>query len=363
MDERREEVAAKIALIRNRLGASGALRLRGSDWFAWITAGACNRVCLVQETGIAEVLVTPTASWILTDEIDAQRLLDEELSGNFQIFQARWAAPEERDDFVRDVVGICQVWSDRPGKGEQPIPTDLAQHKRILMPSEARRYQRVGQLAAEAVTEAMSAAQAEWTELDLAGATAQALWQRGLQPAILLAAGANRLSVYRNPLPTSAKLGRLAMLSVSAQGYGLHANLTRYMAFGRMREEDRIHHDQIRQIEAEALQCCVPGTRLDQIYQVLVGAYDRRGYAHAIEEHHQGGLTGYLPREIIATPMTGHCLNKLEAVAWNPSLAGVKIEDTFLVHGNEVGIENLTLSKDWPTVDVGGIPRPVVWER
>src|SRR5690606_20586482 len=365
MDERREEVASKLALLRNRLGSSGAVRLRGLDWFSWATAGASNALLLAQETGVAEVLVTPSEAWILTDEIEAQRLREEELPDNFQLFQGRWAAPEEREEFVRDTIGGCQVWSDRPNSEEKPLFADLLQYKRILTPSEVTRYRRVGQLAAEAMTEVLGAAQPGWTELELAGAGAQALMRRGLDPASIMAAGSERLARYRHPKPTTAILKKGAMLGFCARGFGLYANLTRFVSFGPLDEDTRRRHNQESEIEAEALQCCIPGTRLDQIYAVLQDAYQRRGFSEAITQHHQGGLTGYLAREIVATPLTGHILNKCEAVAWNPSLpGGAKIEDTFLIKGNGgPNLENLTLSSDWPSQEIGGLHLPLVWER
>jgi hypothetical protein len=58
-----------------------AIRLRGTDWFSWATAGASHTVLVTAETGVAEVLVTAQ----VTDEIEAQRLKDEELPRNFQL--------------------------------------------------------------------------------------------------------------------------------------------------------------------------------------------------------------------------------------------------------------------------------------
>lgn len=54
------EIAAKFLLMRNALSETQAagIRLHGTDWFAWATAGGCNTVLLGAETGVAEVLVT-----------------------------------------------------------------------------------------------------------------------------------------------------------------------------------------------------------------------------------------------------------------------------------------------------------------
>lgn len=77
-----DEIAYKLAQMRTVLHATGAagLRLRGTDWFSWATAGATHTVLLAAETGVAEVLVTDRGAWIVTSEIEASRFADEELA-------------------------------------------------------------------------------------------------------------------------------------------------------------------------------------------------------------------------------------------------------------------------------------------
>jgi len=51
-------------------------------------------------------------------------------------------------------------------------------------------------------------------------------------------------------------------------------------------------------------------------------------------------------------------------VAWNPSLSGAKIEDTFVIHSDGT-LENLTFDPNWPSVEVAGRLRPVpleIWD-
>lgn len=161
-----EEVSSKLELIRQTLSQTEVegLRLRGTDWFAWATAGASNTVLLTAETGVAEVLVTGQDAWILTDEIEAQRLQDEELPTNFKLHINPWADAAAREAFVCDATDGGKVMSDRPTSEEQPIPHSLQQYKRVLMPTELERYRQVGQKASAAMTEVLKAAQPTWTE-------------------------------------------------------------------------------------------------------------------------------------------------------------------------------------------------------
>lgn len=355
-----QEVDFKLEFIRKTLTETKAiaLRLRGTDWFAWATAGGSNTVLLTAETGVAEILVTAENAFVLTDEIEAQRLQNEELPDNFQMHIYPWADVSQRETFVKEITGGGNVMSDRPHATEMPITASLQSRKQTMMSSELERYRRVGSLASEAMTEVLSAAQPTWTEYQLAGAGAEALWARGLHPALTLAAGEKRLPQYRHATPTGEPIGRQAMLVFCARGGGLYANLTRFVCFGSLEAQDAQLHQKVREIEAAALNFCQPGVALNAVYDTLKTAYEQHGYPQAIREHHQGGTTGYLAREIVANPATSDVLAENMAVAWNPSLSGAKIEDTFVVSSGGK-LENLTFDANWPSVEVEGRLRPV----
>ncbi|QMS86180.1 M24 family metallopeptidase (plasmid) [Nostoc edaphicum CCNP1411] len=375
MNSFNEEISSKLGLIRNTLSETGAsaVRLRGTDWFAWATAGASNAVLLAAETGVAEVVVTAQAAWILTDEIEAERLQDEELPGTedsanplYKLYINLWADSAARESFIRDVTAGGKILSDRPTGDEAPLPSSLVKQKRVLIPCELERYRQVGRLASEAMTEVLSNAQPTWTEYQLAGASAQALWSRGLHPALTLVAGERRLPLYRHATPKEEPLGRAAMLVFCARGYGLYANLTRFVFFGSSQANAEIRnyasgHRHIREIEAEALNFCLPDKPLNGVYDVLDRAYHQHGYPQAIRQHHQGGTTGYLSREIIVNPSSSQTLAENMAIAWNPSLPGAKIEDTFIIL-KDGRLENLTFDPKWPSVKVEGRDRPVPLE-
>jgi len=364
MKELNEEVSRKLELIREALTETGAtgVRLKGTDWFAWATAGASNTVLLAAETGVAEVLVTVRDAWVLTDEIEAQRLQDEELSADFKLHVNPWADATARESFVRDVTNEGKVLSDRPiPHVEKRLPASLQQHKRVMMSSELERYREVGRKASVAMTEVLSKAQPTWTEYQLAGAGAEALWARGLHPALTLVAGERRLPLYRHATATGEALGRQAMMVFCARGYGLYANLTRFVSFGSLGDERAQLHRHVREIEAQALNLCRPGTTLDAVYQTLAQAYEQYGYPNAIQEHHQGGTTGYLAREVVANPTTTDTLAEGIPIAWNPSLVGAKVEDTFVILQDGT-LENLTFDPNWSSVEVEGRLRPVPLE-
>ncbi|MDX2230920.1 MAG: M24 family metallopeptidase [Leptolyngbyaceae cyanobacterium bins.349] len=364
--KRSQEITTKLQLMRQALAETGSagVRLRGTDWFAWATAGGANTVLLAAETGVAEVLVTTEAAWILTDEIEAQRLQDEEISTDapYHFHIMPWAQADKRATFVQAATGNGKVISDRPTATEAPLPPALIRHQRILNANEIDRYRQVGHLASAAMTEVLHQAQPDWTEQQLAGAGANALWSRGLHPALILAAGDRRLPLYRHPLPQPAPLGRQAMLVFCARGFGLIISLTRFVFFEPMSEQERQLHRTIAEIEAIALNHSQPDTPLNTVYHALANAYEQHGFPQAILEHHQGGTAGYGAREVIATPATNDVLMANMAIAWNPSLPGAKIEDTFVVH-SDGRLENLSFDPNFPQAEIAGRLRAIPLER
>jgi len=360
MQERSTEIERKLGIMRDCLQQSGAavLRLRGTDWFAWATAGGSNTVLLAAETGVAEIAVTASHAYVLTDEIEAQRLQDEEVPTGFEWQVSPWADASVRERFVGELAAGGAVLSDRPVSGEQALPRSFIRQRYCLMDSEIARYREVGLLAAQAMTEVMGAARPGWTEYELAGAGAEALWARGLHPTLTLVANERRLPIYRHATPTRERLGKRAMLVFCARGYGLYANLTRFVHFAGAAAQPAFQA--LLEIEAAGLAACRPGTALSEVYATLDQAYRQHGFADGIRRHHQGGNCGYLSREIVATPATSEPLAARMAIAFNPSLPGIKLEDTFLIRDD--GLENLTFDPAWPSVTQDGRQRALPLE-
>ena len=59
--------------------------------------------------------------------------------------------------------------------------------------------------------------------------------------------------------------------------------------------------------------------------------YAEVGFPEEWRRHHQGGLTGYRSREVIAGPGVATEIAVGQAFAWNPSLPGAKAEETFVL--------------------------------
>jgi Xaa-Pro aminopeptidase len=253
---------------------------------------------------------------------------------------------------VKDGAVAC----DRPASGERGLPDALVAAKRRLVPAEIDRYRRLAVDAAAAMTDVLTSARPEWTEHRLAGEGARALWERGIHPALTLAAGESRLPRYRHPVATAAPLGAVAMLVFCGRRHGLYANLTRFVFFRAPSADDVRRRDAVASVEAAALADSRPGSALSKVYHAIAAAYERAGFAGEEARHHQGGTTGYLAREAIGTPSADTRVEVGTPLAWNPSVPGAKIEDTVICTHD--GIEILTVDPRWPTFSCEGRRRP-----
>jgi Xaa-Pro aminopeptidase len=349
------EAAAKLALLREALAqaGAGAIRLRGEDWFAWTTGGGTPLAPASIGSSVAELLVSLEEACVLTDEVDAERLRQEEVPPGFTFHIAPWTEPELHETYVLGAAGGRPILSDRPGNGEQALPASLRLRRMVLDAAEQERYRALGRAAAEAIGEALRAARPEWTEYELAGEGARALLRRGIQPALVLAAGERRLAQWRRPTPSHEPIGARATLSCCARRHGLVARLSRSVSFGAAPEQQ----DELLRLEATGLDAVRPGQSLAAVYHAFAAAYRHANRPDAIRERRQGGIAGYLACELAASPSTATGLETGMAFAFNPGFDGVGIEDTFLLGSN--GLENLTLDPQWPAANIGGRVRPL----
>ncbi|QEO16062.1 M24 family metallopeptidase [Agromyces intestinalis] len=257
-----------------------------------------------------------------------------------------------------------------PALGGPSLPrvldeTDLAAELRAarasLLPGETARYRALGRTAAEVLTDVAAAADPAQAEREVAAAIAGGLAARGIDPLVVLVAGASRLGV-RHPLPTAAPLGRRAMLVACGRRAGLIANLTRWVRFGAAEPDEQDASSRILHVEAGFLVATRPGRRLDAVLADGVAGYARHGFAaDEWRRHHQGGAAGYVGRDPRAVPGAADRVQVGQAFAWNPSAPGAKVEDTMLLGAS--GFDVLTSDPRWPSLEIGGLARPIELER
>ena len=334
------------------------LVLRRPGNIAWYSGGGRAHVLAVQEVGVADVVVRRDGDEVVTAVNEAARLESEELAAIGATFRVLpWAADREAALPRGDTVGC-----DSPLPGTRDVSAAVEAARRSLTEPELDRYRALGRDSAQALTAACLAAEPRWSEFEAAAATARELVARGCDPVVLLVAGAERLPHHRHPLPTGAPLGGLAMIVVCARRHGLIASLTRFVAFEPLTSELREAHSRLLAVDAAFNLATRPGARVGEVFARGAAAYGAHGFdADEWRLHHQGGPTGYEPRDYIADPDSQPLVEADQAFAWNPSVPSLKSEDTIVARTE--GPEIVTVDPAWPTATVEGLERPLVLER
>jgi len=361
-----DELETKLNRILELLAAHKleALLIRGVDNFAWATCGAASYINTADNQGVGALLITPNKRYLITNNIEAPRFLQEE-----NIEQQGWefsVSPwYETDDTISKLTGNLRLAADGAYFGTIDLSEELTALRINLLPAEHERFKQVSHGCALAMEQAIQRVEPGMTEFEIAAVLNQETQKRGILPIVNLIATDERIYNYRHPLPTDKVLERYAMLVLCGRKYGLVCSLTRLVYFGVLPDELRLKSEAVAAVDAAFMSATQPGVKLSEIFHQAQLKYAEVGFADEWQLHHQGGLAGYNPREAIITPASQDTVASGQVYAWNPSITGTKSEDTILVKDD--GFEILSEIADWPmfTIEIAGqkIPRPMILER
>lgn len=353
------ELDLKLSRLRALLAERqlDALLLRQVSSFAWATCGAASYVNTAASEGAGSLLITPTERYLITTNIEAPRFEREEglAAQGWTLRVADWYEPGP-------LAGLTQglrLGVDGPYSGAADLSAEVSRLRTDLTSEEGQRFRALGRLCAEAMDQAIRAVRPGMTEYQLAGLLAEASQSRGVQPIVNLIATDERIFAFRHPLPTGKALDRYAMLVLCGRANGLVCSLTRLVHFGPLPAELRRKAEAVAEVDAAFIAATRPSRTLGEVLARGMQAYANHGFADEWRLHHQGGPASYEPRERIVTPGAANLVRAGQAYAWNPSITGVKSEDTILV--GDTSNEVITATEGWPTMTV--IADGEVWQR
>jgi len=229
----------------------------------------------------------------------------------------------------------------------------------LLNKEEQLRYAEIGTAVAAALEDVCLHIQAGMSEFTVAGLVSAALWTQGIEPITLLVAADERSQTVRHYVPTSKTIQDGVIVSICARSKGLIVSATRSVAFS---PDFAKNYDNLLNVEQAIWNATTPNTPLSDILETAKSAYHENNLTDEWKNHHQGGATGYMARELRVDNFTSDKVLPTQAYAWNPSAKGIKCEDTILLT-NE-GLKILTpVSSKWPKVTKNNHIRPDILRR
>ena len=328
--------------------------------FAWLTGGS-NVVDRASPVGVAAAGYSRNEGFrVLTDNIEAARLADEELPDAFGVSAADWYTDSLAEFVAAESPAAAAADFDVPELA-QVDPSELRQP---LAPFDVDRYRELGQETATAVESVCRELSPERTEQEVAADVRTALESQGIEAPVVLVGGGQRAPQYRHYTPTDTPLGEYALVSVTARRGGLYASTTRTVDFDapawlgeRFEAAARVEVTALAATQRAARE----GSTAGDVFGAIQRAYEAVGWPDEWHQHHQGGAAGFAGREWIATPTSGSAVHAPQGYAWNPTVQGAKSEGTVLVTGD--AIEPLTMTDSWPTRSVSTVEGDLTLRR
>jgi hypothetical protein len=185
----------------------GALLLSSPANFAWYTGGADNRVDHGDPVGVASVLLTMDDAYILTNNIEAPRMREEQ-TPQMEVVEHPWY--EEPAALLRELAGGAGVGTDFPFTSGPDLSAEISPLRYVLDPDAIDLYRDLGEDTVVAVSEAAASVSPDTDELDAAAQLSAACLGRGMFAPVLLAASEERLVRHRHPVPHGGALGKQA---------------------------------------------------------------------------------------------------------------------------------------------------------
>jgi antitoxin VapB len=323
--DRRAEAVRRLQVIRERCDRDGAVDVLSSRAnVAWATAGGQHHSVTASADGVGSLVVTPTDAVLVAPSIETDRLRDEELAGlDIAVLATPWWEEGALERTVAGVVGPRLTLDDAA------LEPDLRPARSVLSEPDVARLAELGRLAENAVTGALAAIAPGASEDALAAAMVGRVV--GARSPVVLVASDERIERYRHPLPTAKPIVSRVMLVLVAEAWGLHVALTRFREFAEPPPHIATRVRAVADVQRAMTEATVPGATLGDVFGAAKRAYAEAGRPEEWRDHHQGGTIAYHGREVVAVPDDPTVVVPGNAFAWNPSIAGAKAEDTFVL--------------------------------
>lgn len=310
----------------------------------WLS-GMRTHINVATEQACCMLVVTSSARYVLVNNIEAERLRMEEDTNSdwFQhltdVLVWPWDNPAQRDKKLKECLD-----GKRHVKWDTELEEWFAAARTLIHPDEYNAWRQLGRGAEQAIEQTALSISKGQTEFEIAALLVKNSLERELEPLVYLTAVDERVSRFRHPLPTALSLERYVMLVLCVRKQGKIVSVSRLVHFGQPPAPLLDRQRAVAEIDARVNAATRPGIKLDTLYAKIKQFYAEAGYPREEEKHHQGGITGYATREMLANPFDNRIIQANQVVAWNPTLPAVKSEDTLWV--GEHSSEFITCSSD-----------------
>jgi Xaa-Pro dipeptidase len=318
--------------------------------FLWFTCGKRNEVLKTADTSLVYLFITRDKKYLISSISDIDRVMREELEGlGFEPVEYRWYDGSPLDA-ARKIKPEGKIGADFFDSGVENVEDGLMALRIDLTAFEVEKVRKFSKQYSMLLTDFCSTLKPGISERKLANDFTYSCSAHGIRVPVTLVGSDERIYKYRHPAATDKKIDKYILFATVAEKDGLNISITRSVYFGDIPKDIIKRQEAVNYVEAVYCSNSKPGVSLKEVFQAGKKAYKDAGYADEWKNHTQGGVIGYKPREIVATDLSDYKLKNNNLLSWNPTVAGAKAEDIYVIDGEKT--QQLSIDERWPYMEI-----------
>ncbi len=347
-----EEIEIKHERVKKLLGSrklSGLLLAKQSN-LHWFTGGKMNDVIKNDDFSLIYLYITEDKRYLLATSSDTDRMMGEELAGlDFEPVFYNWY-----DEGALDAIGKIHepsvTGADIGLPGTVTVQDGISDIRRSLTGHEVERFEKLAEEYSKTLTDFCRSLSPGSSEREIAAKFTYQCGLLGIRLPVLMVGGDDRAYKYRHPVFTDNIIKKNMLIATVGERDGLYVPISRVVHFGNAPEELKSKMDAVNYVESFAASRSFPSVALKELFEAIKEAYRIKGFDGEWKNHTQGGLTAYKPCEFLIYSHSDIKLRVGEAISFNPTIAGVKAEDIYII--TEDGTRQISGDKRWPQTEI-----------
>jgi Xaa-Pro dipeptidase len=316
--------------------------------FLWLTDGKSNNVIRDEDFSLVYLFITKGGErFLITTSSDSDRLIEEELYElDFKVKEYKWFSESYKDAIKRTAVK-GRIGSDFYDHEYKYIEEDLKSKRVGLTDFEISKAKKLSTEFSGLLTDYCISLIPGKTEIDIALGLELNCLKKRINCPVLMVGSDERIEKYKHPVATDKKVEKFVLIAAVVERKGICISVSRSVYFGKVPRDLNHRHDVVCRLEERLFRNSKAEKPLKEIISDIKDGYKELRHEDEWKNHTLGGVSGYRPREFLAADNSKYKLKINNILAWNPTIRGVKAEDTGLV--TDRGLEQLTIDRRWPS--------------
>jgi|GEM_PF-1441918 len=301
-------------------------------------------VLSLSENTVVKIEITQEDVFLVTNNIEAQRIYNEEMDENLHPFFNKkvyqWYEAEQ------------DVYTYKPDAylKDKELEQEIKLHRMCMNASERQQSIELGLDMVAIIEATLKYIKSGKTEREISSWMHKLCVEKGIDVGLAICADWKRVLDYRHPIATDTPIEDMCMLALTVRRHGIYSCMSRMVALKVPDEALLKKRDAVLAVDAACQAYTQSGANVRNVFCKIQEEYQKQGLEGEWKNHHQGGITGYKSREEKICGTSDIDIQEHMLFAYNPSVAGYKTEDTFFIDKGKKIVT--TYSEKLPLIEI-----------